>query len=141
MNAPLLVNTADLQEQMTPIPGNYKRSTVMKVETDYKTDPMEIYNRVKRITPTQVWRFSANLKVYRSSKPISVKVYSDGDLFFAENETLAVCGTGDTQHDALQDWALHIVHFYEYYKQLDESQLIGEALRLKELYKSLLVEE
>ncbi|MBU4257655.1 hypothetical protein KKC04_04580 [Patescibacteria group bacterium] len=34
------------------------------------------------------------------STPVAVKVYRDEDFFFAENENLAVCGTGDTPQDA-----------------------------------------
>jgi len=71
----------------------------------------------------------------------SVKAYRDEDFFFAENENLAVCGTGDTLRDALQDLELHITHFFEYYKNLDNSQPAGDALRLKSLYKNLLIEE
>jgi len=42
---------------------------------------------------------------------------------------------------ALQDLCLHITHFFEYYKKFDKSELIGDALRLKELYQNLLIEE
>ena len=76
-----------------------------------------------------------------TSKPIAVKVYREEDLFFAENENLAVCGTGTTPQGALYDLALHIIHFYEYYRNIDASKLTGEALKLKNLYQNLLIEE
>jgi len=39
------------------------------------------------------------------------------------------------------DLQLHILHFYYYYKGIDEKKLIGEGIRLKKLYTDLLVEE
>jgi hypothetical protein len=86
-------------------------------------------------------RLQAETKKFYTPKPISVKIYRDEDLFFAENENLVVCGTGDTTQDALQDLCVHIIHFFEYYKKLDKSKLTGDALRLKELYQNLLIEE
>ena len=88
-----------------------------------------------------LWRLQSKTKRFYTPIPIAVKAYRDEDFFFAENENLAVCGTGDTPQDALQDLALHITHFFEYYKNLDNSQLAGDALRLKNLYKNLLIEE
>ncbi|ODS31878.1 MAG: hypothetical protein SCARUB_02992 [Candidatus Scalindua rubra] len=70
---------------------------------------------------------------------ITVKIYRDDDLFFAENETLVVCGTGDIPQDALQDLCFRIIHFFEYYKKFDESELTGDALRLKNSIKIYLL--
>ena len=71
-------------------------------------------------------------------KPILVNVHHDGDLFFAENETLNVYGTGDTPQNAIHDLVMHIVHFFKYYKNIDESKLMGNALKLKALYQNSL---
>ncbi len=70
----------------------------------------------------------------------TVKIYQDEVLFFAENENLNVCGTGETSQEALADLRLHILHFYKYYRELDKEQLVGDAVRLKELYHNLLIE-
>jgi thioredoxin reductase len=74
------------------------------------------------------------------SRPISINIYCDDDLDFAENENLAVCGTGNNIEDAIENLKKHIVHFYEYYRKMDEDKLIGEALRLKDLYADLFIE-
>jgi len=59
------------------------------------------------------------------------------DLYFAEDDNLAVCGYGETREEAVQDLNLHIKYFSQYYKKLDSGNAIGEALRLKESYKNL----
>ena len=80
-------------------------------------------------------------KTFLTSRPIKVHVFRDGDLFFAENETLSVCGTGDSAWDAVEELESHIIHFYGYYKELPSERLIGEAKRLKNSYENLLTEE
>ncbi len=79
-------------------------------------------------------------KKYVFKQPIAVKIYQDEDLFFAENENLNVCGTGDTIQEALEDLQSHIIHFYHYYKDIRNEQLLGDAVRLKEVYCNLVIE-
>lgn len=88
-----------------------------------------------------LWAVHSEGKTFRTARPIRVRVFRDGDLFFAENETLLVCGTGDSAWDAVEDLELHIVHFYKYYKEMPSDRVIGEAKRLKSLYENLLIEE
>ena len=140
--SPLLVDSyEEIKERMEYMPDNYRSTKTIGVGTATAIDPQQIFtNRLKSyIAP--LWRLRSQTKRFYTTTPIAVKVYRDEDLFFAENENLAVYGIGDTPQDALQDLALHITHFFEYYKNLDNSQLAGEALRLKTLYKNLLIEE
>jgi len=88
-----------------------------------------------------LWAVHSEGKLFRVSQPIRVRVFRDGDLFFAENETLLVCGTGDSAWEAVEDLELHIIHFYNYYKELPSDRVMGEAKRLKAIYRDLLVEE
>jgi len=78
---------------------------------------------------------------YRAAKPIQVHVYRDDDLFVAENETLLVTGTGESAWEAVEELESNIVHFWKYYSELDEGQVMGDARRLKSLYADLLQEE
>ena len=80
-------------------------------------------------------------KTYTTSRPIKVRVFREGDLFFAESETLSVCGTGESARDAVEDLELHLVHFFDYYRRLGPDRVTGEAQRLKGLYKDLLTED
>lgn len=74
------------------------------------------------------------------SKPIGVNVSQDGAWFFAENEALNVVGTGGSLEEAVLDLEHHIVHFWQYYRSLDDSQVTGDAIRLKSIFSNLLAE-
>jgi hypothetical protein len=91
--------------------------------------------------PIPVWRVFHKGKEYRASKPISVRVYREGEFFLAENERLVVCGTGASRQEAFEDFCSHLVHFSRYYEALNERKARGDALRLKALFEHLLVEE
>jgi hypothetical protein len=96
-------------------------------------------HQIPEVAP--LWAVHAEGKLFRVSQPIRVHVFRDGNLFFAENETLLVCGTGDSAWEAVEDLELHIIHFYNYYKELPSDRVMGEAKRLKAIYRDLLVEE
>lgn len=103
---------------------------------------LEKYGRdegIPKVAP--LWAVHTEGKTLKASQPIKVNVFKDGNLFFAENETLLVCGIGDSAWDAVEDLEMHIVHFWKYYNNLPEDCVIGEAKRLKTQYKNLLIEE
>ena len=142
MSPSLVESTYDMIKERTAyVPENYIDSKVKEVETASAIDPQQVFNHIKKYQPSPIWRIFVEAKRFYTPKPITVRIYRDEDLFFAENENLVVCGTGDTPQDALQDLYLHIIHFFEYYKSLDTNKLTGDALRLKALYKNLLIEE
>ncbi|MFH1503934.1 MAG: hypothetical protein ABIH08_00865 [Candidatus Omnitrophota bacterium] len=132
----------DMQEKVAYIPENYVSTRAGGVETAGGISPQDVFlGRIKSYYTAPMWRIQKETKKYYTPKSISVRVYQDEDFFFAENDTLAVCGSGDSPQEALRDLGLHIIHFFEYYKGLDESQLIGDAIRLKQIYEDLLVEQ
>lgn len=130
-----------IKEKAEDIPENYTRSGDSVVVTSPEINPKEVFGHQKRYQPAPIMKLQEDTRTFRIPKPILVTIYQDEDLFFAENENLVVCGTGHTPQEALNDLCQHVIHFFEYYKNLDESDLIGDALRLKELYKDLLAEE
>jgi len=93
----------------------------------------------KRSVP--IWNPKGKTTTYRTKKPIAETIYKDNGLFFAENENLSVCGYGETQEKAMLELGLHILHFYRYYRKLNKDDAVGEAVRLKEFYKDLLIKE
>ncbi|MEE9215772.1 MAG: hypothetical protein V3U54_13535 [Thermodesulfobacteriota bacterium] len=142
MSFKLLEDTYDvIKERSAYKPENYEGSKDIKVETAPMEELQQIFNQRRKYQPTPIMKLQKDTRKFYTPTPISVIIYRDGDLFFAENENLVVCGTGHTRQEALQDLSLHIIHFFEYYKKLGKSKLIGDALRLKELYQNLLVEE
>ena len=77
-------------------------------------------------------------RTFLPSKPIGIMVTQDGAWFFAENEALNVVGTGGSLEEAVLDLEHHIVHFWQYYRSLQDSQVTGDAVRLKHLFSNLL---
>ena len=139
MPATLTEETYDLiKERRRYLPSNYRSTLVAEIGTTNIIDWQQVFKNKKTI---YIYRLFKENKRYLANKPIAVKVYQDEDLFFTENENLNVCGTGETSQEALADLYLHILHFYNYYREIDEERLMGDAVRLKELYHGLLIEE
>lgn len=71
----------------------------------------------------------------RSKKPIQIKWSRGEELWFAENADLDVFAAGADQEEALHEFDLLVIHFYEHYERLPVARSLSEALRLKELYE------
>lgn len=126
-----------MEERKRDLPSEYRSTLVAEVGTTNIIDWQQVFKNKKTV---YIYRLSKENKQYIICNPIAVKIYQDEDLFFAENENLNVCGTGETSQEALADLHLHILHFYKYYRKIDKEQLVGDAIRLKELYYNLLIE-
>jgi hypothetical protein len=87
-----------------------------------------------------LWALSTKTKRYKVSRPIKVHIYAEGNLFFAENETLVVVGAGNSVSEAMEELSQHIIHFYQYYKKLSTDKVTGDAVRLKKIYETLFLE-
>jgi hypothetical protein len=127
-----------MEERKKDFSSNYNNTFPFNLSTTINSDLQGVIGTKKSY---YFFKLSDKGKKYFIKRPISVKLYQDEDLFFAENENLNVCGTGDTYQEALTDLKLHILHFFHYYQGIDEKKLIGEGIRLKKLYTDLLVEE
>jgi hypothetical protein len=126
-----------IEERKRDLSTNYKSTLVAEAGTTNIIDWQQIFKDKKTV---YIYRLYGENKRYLANKPIAVKMYQDEGLFFAESENLNVCGTGETSQEALVDFNLHILHFYKYYREIDKEQLVGDAVRLKELYHNLLIE-
>lgn len=130
-----------IQERKSDMPEHYTVAKVEEVGTAPSINPQEVFTENRRYAPTPIWRMQVDTKTFYTPKPISVRIYREEDIFFAENDALVVCGTGATPQEAVQDLNLHVIHFFEYYRNIDNNRLTGDALRLKQLYSKLLIEE
>ena len=127
-----------MEERKRGLPSNYRSTLVAEVGTTNIIDWQQVFKNRKTV---YIYRLSKENKQYIVNKPIALKIYQDDGLFFAENENLNVCGIGETSQEALADLYLHILHFYKYYREIDKEQLVGDAIKLKKLYRNLLIEE
>ncbi|MCG2726382.1 MAG: hypothetical protein L6420_09075 [Elusimicrobia bacterium] len=87
-----------------------------------------------------IFKIQIKNKIYNLNKPINVKISSDNETFFAENETLSLYGCGENEEEAINDLCVHIIHYYEYYKNIASNKIAGNAIKLKALYEDLLME-
>jgi len=129
------------EEKQEYLPQSYKHSEA-KIDTGKEIVAEELLSSLpsqKLMSP--LWSVGIPGKTFRTVKPIAVRIYFDEDLFFAENDTLLLYGTGISPEEAIKDLGAHIIHFYEYYRKLDRSQVTGDAIRLKRVYENLLSEE
>lgn len=129
------------EEKREDLPQSYRHSEV-KVDTAKEIVAEELLRSLssqKLIAP--LWSVGIPGKKFRTVKPIAVRIYFDEGLFFAENDALFLYGTGMSPEEAIKDLGAHIIHFYEYYRKLDWSQVTGDAIRLKRVYENLLSEE
>ncbi|MBI5208222.1 MAG: hypothetical protein HY934_10625 [Candidatus Firestonebacteria bacterium] len=138
------------------IENNYENIDSSSYKTPYESKE---YNRVKvgsatnidlkdffipidrsnKITP--IWTIKQKAKTFYVRKPITIKTFREDNLFFVENDNLGIYGFGESPQEALEDFKSHIIYFYNYYKNLTMDQITGDAIRLKKLYKNLLVED
>ncbi len=67
-------------------------------------------------------------------RTVSVCVYKEDGLWFAEIPWLNIFGEGDSPAVAIDDAKAHVQYFYDFYSSSSEDELIGLALILKERY-------
>lgn len=125
------------------MPSGYKSISPAIVGTAPSSDPEVAYRETRKYAPQFMWRLSVegDDKLYTSFKPISVNLHRNGNFYFATNDSLNICGNGNSIQEAIDDLASHIVYYFHYYGDLRDDQLTGDAIRLKHLYANLLVEE
>jgi len=74
--------------------------------------------------------------------PLSVNIIPDDTVgFIAVCEDLILFGTGRTKIQAIKDLRSIVSHFYEYYRDIEEDKLIGQAILQKRYYENLLEED
>jgi len=142
MNYVPTVNSYQVREERQEyIPASYIPSDV-RVNTAAEIVGEDLLqNLSSRRLMTPLWSVGTPERSFRTVKPIAVRVYFDDGLFFAETDTLLLYGAGNSPDEAVVDLGLHIIHFYQYYKSVAWSQVTGDAMRLKKLYETLLIEE
>lgn len=136
MNTSIIENyNADLADRLASTPLHYQCSGLSAVTT------MDNIGGNWAYRPAPIFTIPVDARKLLMKKPISVKVSREDDLFFAENETLRLYGSGSTHLEAIEDFCKHLMYFFEHYKNTPDSKLMGESLKLKELYKDLFLEE
>ena len=74
----------------------------------------------------------------RLSVPVAVEIRKEEGVWFVENNTLKLFGSGSSIESALLEFREHVGFFAERYLSLGPSDVIGEGTRLKAIYEKLL---
>lgn len=72
--------------------------------------------------------------------PLIVRVEKEGDIYIASNIDFNVHEISDSKMDVIHKFQSTFIHFWNYYKDIDDDQLIGFAKRLKALFSSIVKE-
>lgn len=128
----------DAPEVPTDAPEGFRWVTP-KVETgdaSPRIDPLRA-----RHAETPVWDIRRKPRVLRSRTAILVRCWRDEGACFAENESLAVWGTGESPEKAVAEMLTHIAELYDFYTSLPDGRLTRDAIELKQLFRKLIIEE
>lgn len=140
MNGVALEETYKLvEERKTYFPNEYKGAAPVVGTASQSIHP-ETHFYSGRFSTAPLMEFQVEARTYVMSKPVLLRVYREDDVFFAENKSLVLCGTGASRDEAVLDFVKHLDYFHSFYKRQRENDLLGDALRLKKIYDSLLVE-
>ena len=123
-----------------PLVDNYFKYHDKDIETaeNINSKREEIIKELsKPLKYTIIVKTKVNEKILRTIKPISLTIYSDTDHYYVENEYLSLYGVGKNTTEAVKDFITHLLYFYQYYMNIDKKKLIGEGIRLKEIYENL----
>lgn len=71
-----------------------------------------------------------------SDKQLVITVSVIDDNSTAVSETLKLYATGSSVQEAIKDFYDQVVYFYHYYNALSKDEVIGEAVELRELYRT-----
>ena len=69
--------------------------------------------------------------------PVTIILEQDDEYFIASNEDLNIHGIGSSRQEALTDFKRSFIHFWKYYKDIKEDDVIGYAKRLKVLFNEI----
>lgn len=71
--------------------------------------------------------------------PVVLVVERRRDHYFAENDTLEVCGYGPTAQAAVENAVRHIAYYFHHYVSISDDRLTADAIKLKRLYMDIFV--
>lgn len=74
---------------------------------------------------------------YKATSPVALAVERRGDHYFAENDTLDVCGYGPTAQAAVESAVKHLAYYFDHYLSINDDRLTADAIKLKRLYRNI----
>lgn len=69
--------------------------------------------------------------------PLTVNIEREGNIYLASNIDFNIHEIGESKDEVIQEFQASFIHFWDYYKDIDDNQLIGFAKRLKALFSGI----
>lgn len=80
---------------------------------------------------------NTNGKLHSLNRPVVLQVKNEGGTYFVENDFLEICGHGDTASEALDGAIKDLAYYYEYYGNLNENEVIGYGVTIRNRFLKL----
>ncbi len=97
---------------------------------------MEEEQEISHTMKVPLRKFATEENVIYSDKPVMIEITLEDGVFYATNETLNIDAEGNSIANVILDFSRHIIYFYSYYANKNEAGVMGNAVRLKEVYDS-----
>jgi len=91
--------------------------------------------------PVPIWFVEADNRRLRLARPFALRLSFDSGLYFAENDSLAICAHGNSAGAALADAMSQVLYFHDHYSKLSEQDVMGPAIEMRKLYSRLFEEQ
>lgn len=85
-------------------------------------------------------QFSSQGLRLRAKPPVTIRISQGEEMWFAENDRLNIHAAGQDQEQALQEFETLIIHFYKYYRALEDEKALRGARELKRNFLTTFVE-
>ena len=72
--------------------------------------------------------------------PLTVSVEREGNIYIASNIDFNIHEIGESKEEVIKEFQTTFIHFWNYYKGMDNNQLTGFAKRLKALFNGIVRE-
>ena len=82
-------------------------------------------------------KFTFDNLLLKLNWPVTIILEQDDEYFIASNEDLNIHGIGSSRQEALTDFKRSFIHFWKYYNDIKEDDVIGYAKRLKVLFNEI----
>jgi hypothetical protein len=129
----------DVEEQV--IRRGYHRKTIGVSQSETVLPSSEILERkfLQELKVPKSAFAGENLRL-RAVKPVTIRLSQGEESWFAENEHLNIYAVGSDTVAAINDFTSHVIHFYQYYKDLQPDRATKRARKLKQLFEKGFVE-
>lgn len=124
--------SVEYAELKAAMPDTYERA-VRPQQSARAVDALpSVLHPAERVMP--LWELHLGDQVVIPACPVGIKLRQEGDLYFAENDSLSIYASGPTAEAAISEFRTTAAFFVEEYRSLGPDEVVGLGVRLRELF-------